>query len=302
MDPIPAQANVRARTVDARADGSPITAGTVNYYVVALTGDNAGKWFRDSDDTWQAAEAICGAMTHKADGHWTVSVAAGAWIDGVEYLEYAKESGDLHVPTLTHFRSCALANVVVPDAAGTAAGLHATTDGKVDTNKTELDGLQGSDGKAAISTDAQDLSATLDVNAKLIEGADPSDTIRDAVVDDATRIDASSVNAVEGKVDTNKTELDGLQGSDGKAAISTDAQDLSATLDVNAKLLAGASPNNITATNVVTALFTNASMKQMLAFARGKVVITGSAIVFYDTDDTTPLYTLTISTGGRTVA
>jgi len=53
---------------------------------------------------------------------------------------------------------------------------------------------------------------------------------------------------------------------------------------------------------IVTALFANASMKEMLAFARGKVVITGSTIVFYDTDDTTPLYTLTISAGGRTVA
>ncbi len=105
MDAIPAQINVRSRTVDARVDGDPITAGTVNYYLVALTGANAGKWFRDADDTWQAAEAICGAMTHKADGHWTVSVAAAAWIDGVEYMEYAKESGDLHVPVQTHFRS-----------------------------------------------------------------------------------------------------------------------------------------------------------------------------------------------------
>ena len=39
----------------------------------------------------------------------------------------------------------------------------------------------GTDGKALISTDAQDLSATLDVNTKLIEGADPSDTINAAV-------------------------------------------------------------------------------------------------------------------------
>jgi len=39
----------------------------------------------------------------------------------------------------------------------------------------------GSDDRPLISTDAQDLSATLDVNAKLLEGADPSDTINAAV-------------------------------------------------------------------------------------------------------------------------
>ena len=104
MNPIPAQANVRARSVVARADGSPITAGTVNYYLMATTGANAGKWFRTSDDSWQIAESIAGVMTHNGDGHWTVSVDAAAWIDGVEYTEYAKESGDLHVPTSKQIR------------------------------------------------------------------------------------------------------------------------------------------------------------------------------------------------------
>jgi len=42
----------------------------------------------------------------------------------------------------------------------------------------------------------------LHVDVKQIEGADPTDTIRDSVVDDATRLDASSLNAVEGKLDT----------------------------------------------------------------------------------------------------
>lgn len=36
------------------------------------------------------------------------------------------------------------------------------------------------------------------VNVRQIEGADPSDTIRDAVVDDATRIDASALNTLSG--------------------------------------------------------------------------------------------------------
>ena len=58
--------------------------------------------------------------------------------------------------------------------------------------------------------------------------------------------------ALKTLIDTNKTELDGLQGADGKAAISTDAQDLSATLSVNAKLLAGAAPNNLSTAQVNT--------------------------------------------------
>ena len=46
------------------------------------------------------------------------------------------------------------------------------------TNKAELDGLQGADGKAVISTDVQDLSATLSVNTKLIEGGDATDAMQ----------------------------------------------------------------------------------------------------------------------------
>jgi len=77
---------------------------------------------------------------------------------------------------------------------------------------------KGTDHKVLVSTDPQDLSATLDVNTKLIEGADPTDTIRDSVVDDATRIDASSVNAVEGKVNTVDSNVDAIlldTGTDG---------------------------------------------------------------------------------------
>jgi len=47
-----------------------------------------------------------------------------------------------------------------------------------------------------------DASGHLECNVVEIEGADPTDTIRDSVVDDATRLDASSLNAIEAKVDT----------------------------------------------------------------------------------------------------
>jgi hypothetical protein len=55
-------------------------------------------------------------------------------------------------------------------------------------------------------TDLSITAGTGAVDADRIEGSDATDQIRDAVINDATRIDGSSVNAIEGKVDT----IDGL--------------------------------------------------------------------------------------------
>lgn len=56
-----------------------------------------------------------------------------------------------------------------------------------------------------------DLNATttssLEVNATKIEGADPTDTIRDSVVDDATRIDASALNTASAAVGSDGSGL-----------------------------------------------------------------------------------------------
>ena len=94
----PNQANVLFLPLVAKADGTPITAGTVNFYLMALTGANANKWYRDADDSWQAAEALCGTGTHRARGHWTISVSTDAWVDEVLYIVYANENGDLSIP------------------------------------------------------------------------------------------------------------------------------------------------------------------------------------------------------------
>lgn len=95
---IPGQANTVKADLVSRSSGAPITVGTVTFYLVALNGPNAGKWFRASDSFWQAAESSAGSGTHLADGHWTCEIAAAAWSYGVIYLLYVKEGGDLHTP------------------------------------------------------------------------------------------------------------------------------------------------------------------------------------------------------------
>ena len=94
----PGQANEVGLPIVAKAIGNPITTGTVNFYLVALTGDNAGKWWVDSTSTWSASETVSKAGTHRADGHWYASLKSAAWIQDVRYRLYAKENGDLHIP------------------------------------------------------------------------------------------------------------------------------------------------------------------------------------------------------------
>jgi len=78
--------------------GDAIIAGTVNFYLVAVTGANAGKWFRASDSSWQAAEASAGSATYKGGSQWQLSIVTEAWTAGVHYSLYTKESGDLNIP------------------------------------------------------------------------------------------------------------------------------------------------------------------------------------------------------------
>jgi hypothetical protein len=86
----------RAFPLVAREDGSDIVTGMVNYYCKTLTGANAGKWWKNSDQTWDATETA-NAMTHQGDGGWTIQLAASPFADNILYYEYSKESGDLHV-------------------------------------------------------------------------------------------------------------------------------------------------------------------------------------------------------------
>jgi hypothetical protein len=97
------QANTVFLDVVAKSSGGPINSGTVNFYLIAKTGANAGKWFRASDSSWQTAEASAGAASYKGGAAWQLSIAAAAWLSGVDYILYAKESGDLNIVYDDHY-------------------------------------------------------------------------------------------------------------------------------------------------------------------------------------------------------
>jgi hypothetical protein len=84
-----------------RVNGDPITTGMVDYYLKAKSGPNVGKWWRDSDQTWQATETA-NEMTHEADGHWEIDLSESPFDLGIRYLEYVKEATNLHIPDARH--------------------------------------------------------------------------------------------------------------------------------------------------------------------------------------------------------
>ena len=88
-------------TVVNRNSGGPIVAGTVNYYLRAKSGVNDGKWWRNSDQTWQATEQA-NQMTHQADGHWEIDLTSSPFTNGVRFFEYVKDSDDFHIPDSRH--------------------------------------------------------------------------------------------------------------------------------------------------------------------------------------------------------
>ena len=94
----PNQVNRLFMPLALRATGLPVTAGTVNFYLVAITGTNAGKWYEDATDSWNAGETVCVEATHLAKGHWYYDVPEVTWTDEVMYLLYANEDGALAVP------------------------------------------------------------------------------------------------------------------------------------------------------------------------------------------------------------
>lgn len=93
----PAVANIVYLPIVAKASGNDITSGTINFYLKALSGDNSGKWWKDSNSSWNATEQVAKVATHDSKAQWYVSLKAAAWIQDVRYLLYGYESGGLHI-------------------------------------------------------------------------------------------------------------------------------------------------------------------------------------------------------------
>jgi len=94
---IAGQANTIVYDVINASTVLPVTSGTVTGYLRARDGGNADKWWNAGGASWSDTEASSGAMSYVAGAAWKVSIAAGAWANGVTYDFYAKESGDLGI-------------------------------------------------------------------------------------------------------------------------------------------------------------------------------------------------------------
>lgn len=92
------------------------------------------------------------------------------------------------------FRAAGLNDALIDNAYSTTRGLAGTA---LPNAAAESSGGLYTRGSGAGQI-AQDANGRVNVNVAAIETADPTDTIRDAVVDDATRIDASALNTLSG--------------------------------------------------------------------------------------------------------
>jgi hypothetical protein len=94
---LPGQANKVRYDVVNKTTTEPIISGTVTAYLRCIDGVNAGKWWDAAGADWSDTEASAGAMAYKGGASWQVEIAAGAWLPGVSYDLYAKESGGLNL-------------------------------------------------------------------------------------------------------------------------------------------------------------------------------------------------------------
>jgi len=123
------------------------------------------------------------------------------------------------------------ANTTIPDVAGTAAGLHTTTNGKIDTAQADLDTITGTGG-VLIGTDAMDRSGTLDVNAKKIGGNVDTGATQIA----RTGADSDTLETLSDQIDGlgSSTDVTSIKGTDLTETNAGDlANNISQFFDVN---------------------------------------------------------------------
>lgn len=85
-------------------DGTALATGTVNAYIKALSGANSGKWYRNSDSTWQATETANPMTAVGSFGLWNLLLTNSPFSAGVYYGVYAIDSGNTTIP----FGKCTL--------------------------------------------------------------------------------------------------------------------------------------------------------------------------------------------------
>ena len=94
---LPGVANVYGAKLIAIADGSLVTSGTVNFYLQAMSGANAGKWFFGEDGQWYEIEKVAAVAAHKGRGKWVATIGANAWTDGAKYTLDVADVGGLAI-------------------------------------------------------------------------------------------------------------------------------------------------------------------------------------------------------------
>ncbi len=148
------------------------------------------------------------------------NTVAGFWVTGSDYfvrIEGTTIDGATINAVVAHFsienrfmRGTNSANTTVPDAAGTAAGLHSTTDGKVDAVQTDVTAIAGDvvniDGAAMRGTDGASTHSAADAaDAVWNETASGHTDVGKAGQQLWTDIDAvlNDTNEIHGKLPTN---------------------------------------------------------------------------------------------------
>ena len=191
------------------------------------------------------------ALMSKAGG-LTPSDVGGTYDNTTDSVEAIRDTAPLGT-AMRGTDSAALASVCTEerlarlDAAVTTRSSHSAANVRteMDTNSTKLANLD-----AAVTTRSSHSAAnvwavetrTLSTFGTLV--ADVAAAVWGAVARTLTSLSGLG-HATEAKQDTAQTTLNAMKGADGKCVISTDEQDRSTTLHVNAKKLNGETPYNI---------------------------------------------------------
>ena len=120
--------------------GDPINTGGF-YYLQALSGPNAGKWWNDSITSW-VDTAVAHPMTYGRDGNWIIKLTTpGPFEEGVVYFENAESISNLHIAGMGRLlRGQVVVDVVVLDPDTYAAISQLISDSVAKGNKTTVFG------------------------------------------------------------------------------------------------------------------------------------------------------------------